>query len=102
MWCQSACLPISRSIWASHVLTFSRSHVRDFALFWDYRLAKTRIPSPEFRIPLAAQIGVSPKKYIVDHTLGEKSQITYPFGEVIAVGGLVGKLEGWRVGGLSF
>ena len=27
------------------------------------------ILSPEFRIPLAAQIGVSPNKYIVDHTV---------------------------------
>ena len=36
--------------------------VRDFALFWDYRLAKTRIPSPEFRIPIAVQIGLCVKK----------------------------------------
>ena len=31
------------------------------------------ILSPEFRIPLAAQIGVSPNKYIVDHTKAQRA-----------------------------
>ena len=43
--------------------------VRDFYLFRDYRLSKNVILRPEFRIPLAAQIGVSSNKYIVDHTV---------------------------------
>ena len=53
-----------------HVLTFGvrGSHVRDLALFWDYPLPKTLILRPEFRIPVAAQIGLSRNKYIVHHT----------------------------------
>ena len=68
---------IRRSVSYLRLFGVRGSHVRDskvgdFALFWDYRLHKKKLP-PEFRIPVAAQIRLSPNKYIVDHTKAQRA-----------------------------